>query len=109
MKIAFSEVGIELELKGTGVSEKANVIKRNNPEFKLKVGKDIFSIDPTYFQSTEVDLLIGGPTKAKEKLGWIPEHNLESLLKDMIQSDVNFMQKQEYLNKSGYLYNINFE
>jgi GDPmannose 4,6-dehydratase len=102
VRMAFSEVGIELEFKGTGVNEKATVVKCNNPEFKLKTGKEILSIDPAYFRPTEVDLLIGDPTKAKEKLGWIPEHDLASLVKDMMHSDVLLMQKDQYLKKGGY-------
>ena len=69
----------------------------------------MLSIDPTYFRPTEVDLLIGDPTKAKEKLGWVPEHDFESLVKDMIQSDVKLMQKQQYLKNGGYQTNNYFE
>ena len=67
------------------------------------------SIDPAYFRPTEVDLLIGDPTKAKEKLGWVPQHDLESLVKDMMQSDVKLMQKQQYLKNGGYQTNNYFE
>ena len=105
VRMAFSEVGIELEFKGAGVNEKATIVKCNKPEFQLKTGKEILSIDPAYFRPTEVDLLIGDPTKAKEKLGWVPEHDLASLVKDMMQSDVKLMQKHQYLQKGGY--NIN--
>jgi GDPmannose 4,6-dehydratase len=62
----------------------------------------VLSIDPTYFRPTEVDLLIGDPTKAKEELGWVPKHDLASLVKDMMQSDVKLMQKQLYLKNGGY-------
>ena len=62
----------------------------------------MLSVDPSYFRPTEVDLLIGDPTKAKEKLGWIPEHDLASLVKDMMKSDVNLMQKTKYLKAGGY-------
>jgi GDPmannose 4,6-dehydratase len=109
VRLAFKEVGIELEFSGTGVNEKATVVKCNNPEFQLEIGKEILSIDPDYFRPTEVDLLIGDPTKAKEKLGWVPAHDLESLVKDMMHSDIKLMQKQQYLNKGGYSSNINFE
>jgi GDPmannose 4,6-dehydratase len=109
VRLAFKEVGVELEFSGTGVNEKATVVKCNNPEFQLEIGKEILSIDPAYFRPTEVDLLIGDPTKAKEKLGWVPEYDLESLVKDMMHSDVKLMQKQQYLNKGGYSFNINFE
>ena len=109
IKMSFNELGIELEFTGSGVNEIANVVKCNNPEFQVEIGKEILSVDPAYFRPTEVDLLIGDPGKAKEKLGWIPEYNLESLVKDMMQSDVKLMQKQQYLNKGGYSSNINFE
>jgi len=109
VRLAFKEVGIELEFSGVGVNEKATVSKCNNREFQLEIGKEVLSIDPSYFRPTEVDLLIGDPTKAKEKLGWDLEYNLESLVKDMMHSDVKLMQKQQYLNKGGYSSNINLE
>jgi GDPmannose 4,6-dehydratase len=102
VRLAFKEVGIELEFTGAGVNEKATVVKCNNLKFQLEIGKEILSIDPSYFRPTEVDLLIGDPTKAKEKLGWIPEHDLASLVKDMMKSDVNLMQKTQYLKAGGY-------
>ena len=83
-------------------SQKAFVVACNNEEFQLEVGKEVLSIDPSYFRPTEVDLLIGDPTKAKEKLGWIPEHDLGSLVKDMMQSDIRLMQKKQYLKKGGF-------
>jgi len=102
VQLAFKEVGIELEFTGAGVNEKAKVVKCNNLKFQLEIGKEVLSIDPSYFRPTEVDLLIGDPTKAKEKLGWIPEHDLASLVKDMMKSDVNLMQKTQYLKAGGY-------
>ena len=99
VRMAFKEVGIDLEFIGKGVNEKAIVAKCNNLEFQLEIGKEILSVDSTYFRPTEVDLLIGDPTKAKEKLGWVPEHNLASLVKDMMQSDVILMKKDQYLKK----------
>jgi len=109
VRMAFSEVGIELEFKGTGVNEKATIVKCNNLEFQLKVGKEILSIDSAYFRPTEVDLLIGDPSKAKNKLGWVPEHDLKSLVKDMMQSDVKLMQKEQYLKAGGYHSSTNLE
>tara|TARA_B110001452_G_scaffold2392_1_gene2052 strand:+ start:1290 stop:2417 length:1128 start_codon:yes stop_codon:yes gene_type:complete len=109
VRMSFAEVGIELEFIGTGVNEKAIVSKCNNPEFQLEIEKEVLSIDPAYFRPTEVDLLIGDPTKAKEKLGWVPEHDLAYLVKDMMQSDVKLMQKQQYLKKGGYTTNNNIE
>ena len=77
--------------------------------FQIEIGKEVLSIDPAYFRPTEVDLLIGDPTKAKEKLGWVPEHDLASLVKDMMQSDVKLMQKEQYLKKGGYSANNYYE
>ena len=105
VRLAFKEVGVELEFTGAGVSEIATVSKCNNPLFQLEIGKEVLSVDPSYFRPTEVDLLIGDPTKAKEKLGWVPEHDLASLVKDMMQSDVKLMKKAQYLKDGGY--NIN--
>ena len=102
VRMSFAEVGIELEFTGAGVNEKASVVKCNHPSFQIELGKEVLSIDPSYFRPTEVDLLIGDPTKAKEKLGWVPEHDLTSLVKDMMLSDVKLMQKQQYLKKGGY-------
>jgi GDPmannose 4,6-dehydratase len=109
VRMSFEEVGIELEFTGAGVNEKASVVKCNNPEFQIELGKEVLSIDPSYFRPTEVDLLIGDPTKAKEKLGWVPEHDLASLVKDMMQSDVTLMQKDQYLKKGGYSANNYYE
>ena len=102
VRLAFREVGIELEFRGEGVNEKAFVVACNNEEFQLELGKEVLSIDPEYFRPTEVDLLIGDPNKAKSKLGWIPEHDLNSLVKDMISSDLDLMKKDIVLLKAGH-------
>ena len=109
VRLAFKEVGIELEFKGKGMNETAKVVKCNNPLFQLKTGKEVLSIDPAYFRPTEVDLLIGDPTKAKEKLGWVLEHDLASLVKEMMQSDVKLMQKNKYLSEGGFDYFCSFD
>ncbi|MDA7707916.1 GDP-mannose 4,6-dehydratase [Flavobacteriaceae bacterium] len=109
VRMSFIELGIELEFTGVGVKEKATVSKCNNPEFQLEIGKEVLSIDPTYFRPTEVDLLIGDPSKAKNKLGWVPEHDLPSLVKDMMVSDVKLMRKQQYLKEGGYYINKNLK
>jgi GDPmannose 4,6-dehydratase len=102
VSMAFKQVGIELEFKGTGVDEKAYVKACSNKEFQLAIGKEVLSVDPTYFRPTEVDLLIGDPSKAKNKLGWVPEHDLASLVKDMMASDIELMQKDVILLKAGH-------
>ena len=106
VRLAFKEVGIELEFKGEGVDEKAYVTACNLKEFKVEIGKDVLSVDPTYFRPTEVDLLIGDPSKAKNKLGWVPKHDLASLVKDMMEGDVLLMKKEQFLRKRGYCSDI---
>jgi len=102
VSMAFKQVGISLEFKGEGVHEKAYVTACSKQEFQLAIGKEVLSVDPTYFRPTEVDLLIGDPSKAKNKLGWVPEHDLASLVKDMMQSDVDLMKKDVTLLKAGH-------
>ena len=102
VKMAFSYIGIELEFTGKGINEKATIFKCNNPSYQLEIGKEILSIDPKYFRPTEVDLLVGDPTKAKTKLGWELEYDLPALVKDMMQSDIKLMTKDQYLRNGGY-------
>ncbi|MDB4325011.1 GDP-mannose 4,6-dehydratase [Flavobacteriaceae bacterium] len=102
VSMAFKQLGISLEFKGEGVDEKAYVTDCSNKEFQLAIGKEILSVDPTYFRPTEVDLLIGDPSKAKNKLGWVPEHDLASLVKDMMASDIDLMKKDVILQKAGH-------
>jgi GDPmannose 4,6-dehydratase len=93
VRMAFAEVGIELEFRGEGVNEKGFVASCNDENYKLQIGKEVLSVDASYFRPTEVDLLIGDPSKAKKKLGWVPEHDLASLVKDMMQSDLKLFTK----------------
>ena len=106
VRMAFAEVGIKLEFKGEGESEKGYVLSCDLPEYQLEIGKEVVSVDPKYFRPTEVDLLIGDATKAKEKLGWVPEYDLQDLVKDMMESDLKLMKKDQYLKEGGfYTYN----
>jgi GDPmannose 4,6-dehydratase len=102
VKMAFDYVGIELEFTGKGVDEVAKVVKCNNPKYQVEIGKEVLAIDPKYFRPTEVDLLIGDPTKAKEKLGWEPMIQLAELVEDMMSSDLKLMQKDKYLEEGGF-------
>ncbi len=102
VKMAFSYVGVELEFKGTGINEKAFVKNCKNKKYQLEIGKEILSINSRYFRPTEVDLLVGDPTKAKTKLGWKLEYDLKDLVEDMMQSDLKLMTKDKYLEKGGY-------
>lgn len=102
VRMAFAEAGIELEFTGKGVEERAYVAACTHPEYQIPIGKEVLNVDPKYFRPTEVDLLIGDATKAKEKLGWEPKITLESLVKDMMQSDLKLMKKDQYLREGGY-------
>ncbi|MEJ4087318.1 GDP-mannose 4,6-dehydratase [Galbibacter orientalis] len=102
VRMSFKEVGIELEFKGEGVDEKAYILSCSNPKFQLPVGKEVLSVDSKYFRPTEVDLLIGDASKANNKLGWVPEYDLEALVKDMMASDIKLMIKEQYLKDGGY-------
>ena len=101
VKMAFEEAGVELEFKGKGVDEKA-IIKSSDGRYPVKPGKEILSIDPKYFRPTEVELLMGDPTKAKNKLGWEPKYDLKALVKDMVESDIKLMKKDQFLRNGGY-------
>ena len=144
VRLAFSEVGIEVEFKGKGVEEVAIIaaidqekynkatgiayqpsnndqrkssavfrpssnesrpasnVQRESSNEQPYIGKEVLAVDPKYFRPTEVDLLIGNPTKAKTKLGWECKYNLQDLVKDMMQSDLKLMKKDQYLKESGY-------
>ena len=102
VKMSFLYIGIELEFKGVGLDEKAFVKSCNNKKYELDIGKEVLSVDPKYFRPTEVDLLIGDSSKAKTKLGWELEYDLPALIKDMMQSDLKLMTKDQYLNDGGY-------
>jgi GDPmannose 4,6-dehydratase len=102
VRLAFAELGVEIEFKGKDADEKGFVKKCNNPEYQIEIGKNVLSVDKRYFRPTEVELLIGNPEKAMTKLGWKPKYDLNGLVKDMIQGDVKLMKKEKYLQDGGY-------
>ena len=102
VRMAFAYAGVTLEFKGEGVDEKAYVVSCSNPEYQVEVGQEVVGVDPRYFRPTEVDLLIGDPTKAEKKLGWTREYKLENLVNDMMESDLHLMTKDQYLQDGGY-------
>ena len=109
VKMAFAYAGIELEFKGEGVEEKGYVVSCSNPEYQVAIGTNVVAVDPRYFRPTEVDLLLGDPTKAEKKLGWDREYKLADLVNDMMQSDLKLMTKDVYLQEGGYRINSYFE
>lgn len=101
VKMSFAEAGIEITFEGSGINEKGYV-KSCNGKYRIKEGTEVVAVDPKYFRPTEVDLLLGDPTKAKTKLGWKPKHNLQSLVKDMMASDLALFEKDKYLLEGGH-------
>lgn len=109
VKMAFNEVGIELEFTGEGVDEKAYVKSCNDIRFQIEIAKEVVAVDTEYFRPTEVDLLIGDASKAKNKLGWVLEYDLKELVAEMMQSDIKLMQKECYLKEGGFTTHNYFE
>ncbi len=99
---AFAEVGIELTFEGEGADEVAKIAKCHNDEYRLPEGKEVVKVDKRYFRPTEVDLLIGDATKAKEKLNWQPQYDLNGLIREMIQSDIENFKRDQYLKEGGH-------
>ena len=102
VKMAFAHIGVTLAFKGEGINEIAVVESCSNENYNIDLGKEILVIDPKYFRPTEVDLLIGDATKAKEKLGWVPEISLEQLVEEMMQSDLKLFKRDKYLKEGGH-------
>jgi GDP-mannose 4,6-dehydratase len=114
--LAGKEAGLTIEFRGEGVEEKGHLVAVNEEVFKERVGEQYLSqiveksksqtvivgVDPQYFRPTEVDLLIGDPTKSKTVLGWEPEYDLAGLVEDMMQSDIKLFKKDAYLKEGGY-------
>ena len=109
VRMAFAEVGITIEFKGEGVEEKGYVVSCASPDFQIETGKEVVAVDPKYFRPTEVELLIGDPTKSKTKLGWVPKYDLKMLVEDMMQADVEHFRKEKLLKEYGYNVKNQFE
>jgi len=110
VKMSFAELGIEIEFSGKDQYERGVIIDVDqdmivqlglNDEY-LKPGTIVVQVDEKYFRPTEVDLLLGDPTKANTKLGWKPKYDLPLLVKDMVHSDLHLMKKDEYLKQGGF-------
>ena len=110
IKMAFGDLGIEIEFSGKDEHERGVIIDIDEEKAvqlglnrdALSFGKTVVKVDPKYFRPTEVDLLIGDATKAREKLGWAPQYSLEALVSDMVQSDLHQVKKDDYLQKGGF-------
>lgn len=102
VKMSFAEVGIELQFIGEGTEERAVVAACHHKDYILPIGKEVVAVDANYFRPTEVELLIGDPTKSKEKLGWVPKYDLLALVKEMMAADLTIFKKEIMLKDAGF-------
>ena len=101
IKMAFAEVGVELEFSGTGDKEKA-VVKKSVDAVHFPAGKEVLCVDSNYYRPTEVELLIGNPAKANTKLGWKPKYTLAAMVKEMVATDLQLFRKNKLLKDAGF-------
>lgn len=110
VKMAFGHIGVTLGFRGEGVDEVGFVELVDQEKFQkatgknntFQIGQEVVFVDPRYFRPTEVDLLIGDPSKSHEKLGWKPKYDLPALVEDMMNSDIKLMKKQDHLKEGGF-------
>ncbi len=112
--MSFAEAGITIEFRGEDVDEQGYVFGIDEAifeqkvgaayleDFRKRIGTSVVGIDPAYFRPTEVDILVGDNTKARQKLGWEPKYDLKHLCEEMIINDLNLMKKENYLKDGGY-------
>ena len=101
VKMAFEKVGIALEFKGKEEKEEAFVVSCSHPDYQLPAGKKVLAVDPVYYRPTEVELLIGDPTKAKTRLNWQPKYDLTALVNEMVTADLRYFSNRPAYNKAG--------
>jgi GDPmannose 4,6-dehydratase len=102
VRLSFAETGVEIEFKGRNEKEVAIVASCSNPDYQLEVGKEVVAVDPRYYRPTEVDLLIGNPSKANRQLGWKPKYDLNALVKEMVEADIDYFRREKILKESGF-------
>ncbi len=109
VKLAFSNLGIQVEFKGVGLDEVGVVVACKKEEFQIQIGTEIVAVDPRYFRPTEVELLIGDPSKAKNQLGWKPKYDLQMMVSEMVQSDLDLFKRNQLLKSNGFVVKNEFE
>ncbi len=110
VRLSFAELGISIEFSGKDEQEKGVVIDRDDNRLNelgidpegIKLGQTVVKVDARYYRPTEVDLLIGDPTKAQTKLNWMPKYDLQMLVSEMVLSDLQLMRKEQYLKDGGF-------
>lgn len=120
-RLAFAELGIRIAFRGEGIFEEGVIEAVDSEIFssqvgaeyleriKARIGDVVVGVDPVYFRPTEVDILIGDPSKAMSTLGWTPEYQLADIVSDMMQSDVRLMKRDTYLQQGGYSFKNYYE
>lgn len=108
VRMAFAEIGVELAFEGIDENEIATVVSCNG-KYPLPIGQVVVKVDPRYYRPTEVDLLIGDATKAKEKLGWTPRYTLAEMVAEMVTSDLRVFEKEQFLKSNGFEVKNEFE
>jgi GDPmannose 4,6-dehydratase len=106
IRMAFAELKIEVAFEGEGENEIGKVVACNG-EHKVAIGQTVVSVDKNYYRPTEVDLLIGDPTKAQTKLNWKPKYDLQALVTEMVLADLKLFQRDKYLMEGGH-YTMNY-
>jgi GDPmannose 4,6-dehydratase len=109
VRMAFRETGIEIEFRGKDEKEVGIVKSVSNAGYAVAIGKEVVAVDPRYYRPTEVDLLIGDPTKSQVQLGWKPKYDLAGLVHEMVQSDVDLFKREKLLKDAGFIIKNQFE
>ncbi len=109
VRMAFREIGIELEFTGEGEEEVGKIVSCSNPDYLLREGQVVVAVDPRYYRPTEVELLIGDPTKAKTQLGWEPKYDLQALVSEMVVKDLELFRRDQLLKLAGFTIKNEFE
>ena len=113
IRLSAGEIGLEISFRGEGseetgtltaVDEKVYAEKTNVDAgaIRQRIGSEVVKVNPRYFRPTEVDMLIGDATKARERLGWEPEYDLAGLVREMMASDVKLMRRDDHLRSGGF-------
>jgi GDPmannose 4,6-dehydratase len=103
VRMAFFEAGIDITFSGKGAYEKGIISAIHNDAYThLKIGQEVVAVDANYFRPTEVDLLIGDPSKSNKLLGWKPTYDLPALVKEMVAADMELFQKEKMLEEAGF-------
>ena len=109
VRMSFREIGVELEFRGEAEQEVGIVVSSTNPDYQLAIGKELVAVDPQYYRPTEVELLIGDSSKAREKLNWEPKYDLQMLCSEMVQADIVLFKQNQLLKEAGFAVKNEFE